>query len=295
MRTGVAHLRSYPEARLLELAFQQGTPEVLSTPIMHEIIHHACANSAVNIAMQYRWLELMRQIMSTSALGVAVHQDHMEMAASLAAVEAIFQPLAEGIAHFAEFDCTVPESRIVSEGCIIGPSDALLWRLLGMKENIGSHIDELFGQLKSEQLDSRIIKRKADVLCNQIQPQTGNDTYLIGYLTIKSLWNQYLERAGDTPLRAASFLHFILYYIYEDWFLAGTITMPGSIHLGAIIDRISNRIKQLFTADLSNEVKVFTDDVLSREKERKLRMRGEEELKYGAFAGLRIYLLGCSL
>jgi hypothetical protein len=285
MRTGVAHLRSLPAPILLDLALKRAGPSVLITPILHEIIHHACANSAVNVALQHRWLELLRLMLSTPALGCAVHEDHLEMAADLAAAEAIFQPLAEGIAHFSEFDCAVPESRM-GRDYMLGPTDALLWRLLSLKEGVGSHVDQLFGQLQSEQLDPRTVKRKTDVLCNRINPLTGNDTYLVGYLTIKSLWNKFVSEVRDTRLRAPSFLNFVMYYIYEDWELARIILTPGPVGLGATVSRLSTRLKSLFDSDIATKVAAFTADMAARSRERQTLIRGPEERAHGAFHGL---------
>ena len=284
MRTGVAHLRALDHSTLLDLAFQKGGDEVLASPLAHEIIHHACANTSVNVALQYRWLELLRRMISSPVLGAFIYDDELELAAKLAAAEAVFQPLAEGIAHFAEFDCVVPESRM-RRGYMLGPADALMWRLISMK-GPGDHMDELFGQLKSEQLDERTIKRKADVLCNPVRPRTGNDTYLLGYLVIKSLWNKFLADVKDTRLRAPSFLNFVMYYIYEDWELARIILTSGRESTEPIVARIAARLKKLFNSDLVSQVSAFTDDMNNRSNQRGTLIRGPEEREHGGFQGL---------
>ena len=284
MRTGVAHLRALPPPLLLDLAFQKGSSEVLVTPLAHEIIHHACANTSVNVALQYRWLELLRLMISSPTLGVAIYDDEIELAAQLAAAEAVLQPLAEGIAHFSEFDCVVPESRM-GRGYMLGPTDALTWRLIAMK-GTGNHLDELFGQLKSEQLDARTIKRKTDVLCNPVHPRTGNDTYLLGYLLIKSLWNKFIAGVKDSRLRAPSFLNFVMYYIYEDWELARIILTSGRASHEPIVERVADRLKNLFKCDLVAQVAAFTDDMDERVRQRGTLKRGPEEREHGAFKGL---------
>jgi hypothetical protein len=286
MRTGVAHLRALPASSLLDLAFQKGGDDVFVTPLVHEIIHHACANTAVNVALQYRWLELLRLMISSPVLGVAIYDDEIEMAAKLAAAEAVFQPLAEGIAHFSEFDCVVPESRM-GRDYMLGPADALMWRLIALK-GTGGHMDQLFGQLKSEQLDARTIKRKTDVLCNPVRPRTGNDTYLLGYLIIKSLWNKFITSVKDARLRAPSFLNFVMYYIYEDWELARIIVTSGRESPEPIIERIVARLKKLFDSDLVSQVIAFTDDMANRSNQRGTLIRGPEERKHGGFQGLGI-------
>src|SRR5215213_4407301 len=111
MRTGVAQFRSLPPSVQLDLVVKQLSQDVLTAPLLHEIVHHACANTGVNIAMQYRWLELLRLSLSSPVFGYGMYEDHIDFEADLVATEAVLQPLAEGFAHFAEFDCAVPNSK----------------------------------------------------------------------------------------------------------------------------------------------------------------------------------------
>ena len=285
MRTGVARLRALPAPVLLDLTLQNAGAEVLISPILHEVIHHACANTAVNVAMQYRWLELLRLLLSSPSFGYGIDEEQVDLAEDLAATEAALQPIAEGIAHFAEFDCVVPESATL-RNTMLGPTDALLWRLLSLKAGIGSHVDELWGQLRSEQLGARTIARKTDVLCNPVRPSTGNDSYLLGYLTVKAPWNRFVASCPEARLRAPSFLHFVMYYVYEDWELARILLSPGRIPVDAVTRRIATRLTTLFAANLSAQVSAFTDDLASRGKQRGTLQRGPEEREHGVFQGL---------
>lgn len=285
MRTGVAHLRSLPSSQLLDLALQRADPEVLVTPILHEIIHHACANTAVNVAMQYRWLELLRLLLSSPAFGYGIHEEHVALAADLAAAEAVLQPIAEGLAHFAEFDCALPQSRM-QRPYMLGPSDALLWRLVSLKQGADAHIDSLCALQRAELLDARTIDRKTNVLCNPIRPATGNDSYLLGYLAVKSLWNRFVAAGPGGGLRAPSFLNFVSYYVYEDWSLATILMSPGPIPLAAMTDRIDSRLRSLFAGDIAARVAAFTADMAARGEQRGTLTRGPEEREHGAFEGL---------
>jgi hypothetical protein len=285
MRTGVAHLRTLAPVVLLDLALQNAGPDVLVSPILHEVIHHACANTAVNVALQYRWLELLRGLLSSPSFGYGLDEELVALAADLAATEAILQPVAEGLAHFAEFDCVVPESAIL-RSTMLGPADALTWRLLSFKAGVGSHVDELWGQLRTEQLSQRTVSRKTDLLCTPVRPATGNDSYLLGYLAVKTLWNRFLAGRPEARLRAPSFLNFAMYYLYEDWALARLLLAPGPIAVNAVAERVTARLTALFRADLPALVAAFTDDMASRSQDRGTLQRGPEERQHGGFRGL---------
>ncbi len=285
MRTGVAHLRSLPADTLLDLALQRAERDVFVSPILHEVIHHACANTAVNVALQYRWLELLRLLLSSPGFGYGIDEELVSMAADLAAGEAALQPIAEGLALFAEFDCAVPGSPTV-QSVMLGPADALLWRLLALKGGVGSHVDALRGALLDERLDARTVVRKADLLCNPVRPGTGNDTYLIGYLVVKALWTRFLAGGPDPRLRAPSFLHFVMYYLYEDWTLAGLVLSADRLSGAAVARRVADRLASLFSMDLARQVAAFTDDLAGRHRERGTLIRGPEEREHGGFSGL---------
>lgn len=64
MRTGVATLGSTPPETQLAMAVGALQPKTLTDPLVHELMHHVGANSAVNVALQYRWLALLRAALS---------------------------------------------------------------------------------------------------------------------------------------------------------------------------------------------------------------------------------------
>src|SRR5271169_6124943 len=111
MRTGVTHLRSFPTATLLDLAVGQLDDSVPTATLLHEVIHYTCANSAVNVAMQYRWLEVLRLSLSSPNFPIFLLEEQCELTARVAAMEAVLQPLAEGLALFAEFDSVIPSEQ----------------------------------------------------------------------------------------------------------------------------------------------------------------------------------------
>jgi hypothetical protein len=62
---------------------------------VHELLHHAAANSAVKVIMQWRWLRSLGLLLSSRRYSVAGDDRFVGLVANLAAVEAVLQPLAE--------------------------------------------------------------------------------------------------------------------------------------------------------------------------------------------------------
>jgi len=290
MRTGVARLRSVAPEAQLGMALRRLDPGVVTEPMLHELLHHACANSAVNVAMQYRWLALMRASLSSPAFGWGIDALHVELAADLAATEALLQPLAQGLAHFAEFDCAapaVPDDRDAATGTRFGLTDAISFRLLTLKDGASSDVRDVREAQRAEKLSAIEIGRRADVLSHPLFPGTANDAYLIGYLTVKAAWDHYLAVAGDEVLAASSYIEFLLYWFYEDWTLAALVLRPGTEGAGAVAGRLAARVQALFDPEVGGRVRAFVEDKMARQ-ERGLLLRGPEERRHGAFAGLDI-------
>jgi hypothetical protein len=271
MRIGVASLGKLPEAAQLDLALGRLDDSVLTTPLLHEIMHHNCANSAVNLAMQHRWLALLRLILSSPNFPTFILEEYCELAAGIAAIEAVLQPIAEGLAVFAEFDCAIPAATDRSPS--YGFSDRILLRLLRLKRTKAS-AGGLVDRFQAEQLDAKTIKRKADILCFPANPATGNEIYFIAYLLIRSFWN----RCANSGLRPAHLLDFLYYYFYGDWVLARILLLDmGSVELA--VERIQKRCANLLAADIPSMVRAFLDDKSRRENGPGLARLGEEEAK----------------
>jgi hypothetical protein len=290
MRTGVALLRSVPPSSQLAMALGKLDPDAVTEPMLHELLHHACANSAVNIAMQYRWLALMRATLSSPLVGMGADSLHVELAADLAATESLLQPLAEGLAHFAEFDCAAPAirgDREVAAGTLFGLTDAISFRLLTLKDGASNDVRDLREAQRAEKLSPTEVGRRADVLSHPLFPATANDAYLIGYLIARAAWEHYRDVTDDHRIGASNFVEFLLYYFYEDWTLGVRLLRPGRAGTEAVVDRLATRVRALFAADVGARVRAFVEDKMARQ-ERGLLMRGPEERTYGAFAGLEI-------
>jgi hypothetical protein len=289
MRMGVARLRVLPPAMQLAFVMQRLPRDTALSPLMHEIVHHASANTAVNVAMQCRWLQLMRRTLSSPGFGVLRTAQDEELAIGIARAEAVLQPFAEGLAVFAESDCAVPSSDDYASvrDLRLGITDCIELRLLACTSDVDDRLDTMARAERAERLAAGTIDRKTTILSNPFWPESGNDCYLVGYLAVKALWNRFVVQSGPRHrrLRASSFLHFLLYYFYEDWVLARLI-VDGAAPSGAqMVQRLIARYTALLDSDVPDRVLSFIDDVDGRAR-RGLLQRGPEELAHGGFKGL---------
>lgn len=283
MRVGLARLAALPSATQLELATGTVAPGTPVDPIVHELLHHAAANSTVNIIMQYRWLRLLRALLSSPYFSVAGDDQLMAIATNMAAIEAVLQPLAEGIALYGEHDCAMPDvEQFKRTG--YGITDGIAVRLLALQHGMGTHVADFAAASRREKLSPAAVARRADVLCHPLFPRTGNDAYLLGYLMVKAIADRAVRAGGVTP---AMLVEFLLYYVYEDWTLAHLLAAPGPVDIDAIVGRLRSRLRALVEGDPAARVAAFIADKREREA-RGMLPRGAEELEHGPFAGIGV-------
>ena len=272
-----------PVETQLDLALGTLADEEPVDPIVHELIHHDAANSAVNVALRYRWLEVLRVVLSTP--GHRLDSRTSATATQLAATEALLQPLAEGIALFAEFDCCVPDLSLDPSQRVLTATDQISLRLLSLKSAPG----DLHQAAIAEKVSADGTRRRADVLVNPLYPRKANDAYLLGYLVIKAAWTSYLESAPTPAWPAGAFAEFVHYWFYEDWRLAELLLHASLTGGYAVVQHIGRRIRRLLDSDLPARVDAFLRDKTEREK-RGMLLRGPEEREHGPLAGLDMSL-----
>jgi len=279
-RIGVARLRSMPPLTQLETALGRLPPGFAVAPILHDVADHICANSAVGISMQYRWLQLIRRAI-TFADGTQSGELQTRWTAERnVAAEALLNTIAQGLAHFAEFDCCLPRPDS-HDGLTV--TDCVTIRLLGLVE-WGAGDRSAFERARSEQLGPEAVRRKVDVLSHPWLPADPGDTHLVGYALVKTLWDRYVG-SPDGDMRAADFFEFLFYYFFEDWTLAAILVSPGPVDLQRVADRITARIATLFSVDLPERVSRYARDRRQR-LDRGMLARGPEESQHGPLAGL---------
>jgi hypothetical protein len=278
LRTGEAHLRAVPAAHQLRMALGRLDDDVPIDPIVHELVHHVSANSIVNVALQYRWLALLRFTLSTPSFGL--DRTSKDLAADVVAAEALLQPFAEGLAHFAEHDCAVADVARP----VLTAYDALAIRLLSLRTDMTDRLADFRRASVAGKRTAAHVARRADVLSHPVRPRTTNEAYLLGYLVVKTAWNRYVDEGGDQA--AGGFLEFVDYWFYEDWRLAALLAAPGAAGtVDAVASHLRVRTALLLGPGLADRVATYMADKHARQQ-RGLLPRGPEERTHGPFAGL---------
>jgi len=208
---------------------------------LHEFTHHWCFDSLVGSATAMTRMRAQRYALlsprshSSQILGDLVRAE---------TAERILQPLAEGLALFAEFDIKPASGGVYSEttvasivcfGIPIGPVRA---------STIQNFDIALGALLQSTRRRRDFLERKAGVLA---MPYEYDHGYLSGYLSVKALWATLAPRAKSLQDKD-TFLAFLRAWIYEDAGLALAITTEHTNELRSaegIVQRLYDRFSRL--------------------------------------------------
>jgi hypothetical protein len=155
----------------------------------------------------------------------------------------ILEPLAEGLALFAEFDSYPGKSDWLSQTL----SAAYMYFSPAVLSD-DRPLVSLEGLLQTLRRDPLLLERKAGIYCHQAVP---TDPYLLGYLSVKSLWCQMASACtalNDSDL----FLSYLRSYVYDDPGLAAEILAPApsEIHVAEqIANHVHSRFRELVGLD----------------------------------------------
>ena len=201
---------------------------------LHEWTHRWCFHSPVGSALA---LLRMRAACRTYR-GRSAFDDYVRcMTAST-----ILEPFAEGLALFAEFDAYPGKSRWMSQ-TLTASSILFAPAVQTDKPEI-----LLMGLLQSLRRDPLLLERKAGVYAG---PFNVFDPYLIGYLSVRSLWVQMAAACSDLNDRDL-FLSYLRSYLYDDpgMVLRMLDSYPSELHASnAIANHLLSRVRGLVTFD----------------------------------------------
>src|SRR5260370_1456016 len=119
----------------------------------------------------------------------------------------ILEPLAEGLALFAEFDTYPGKSRWMSQTLATS-----LILFAPAVETDGKPLLLLEALLQTLRKDPLLLERKAGIYA---QPANVFDPYLIVYLSVRSLWCQMAAACSELDDRDL-FLSYLRSYLYDD-------------------------------------------------------------------------------
>ena len=236
--------------QLMELDFPLG----LLPSFLHEITHHWCFMSPVGTTLA---LLRMRAYRIATFLRTNVHENHWNMLENILRQEStqeLLRPLSESLSCFSEFDSIPGNSKIISL-----PMKLSFFYFGGIdnsyrQKGVEPFIYSLLYPVRTSNVAST---RKENILASEFSLSSGG--YLPGYLMIKGIWKNFIERyelARDSEF----FLHYLKSYIFDDYGFVATILDPSLSSHNAVNNIASyfiSRIKQLLVSDLDTDLKKF--------------------------------------
>ncbi len=198
---------------------------------LHEWTHRWCFHSPVGAA-----LALLRMRAACRAYqGRSAFDDYVRcMTAST-----ILEPIAEGLALFAEFDTYPGNSAWMSQTL----TTSLIFFAPAV-ETGGRPLLLLEGLLQTLRRDPMLLERKAGIYA---APVNVFDPYLVGYLSVRSLWCQMAAACSELNDRDL-FLSYLRSYVYDDPGMVLRIldSYPSELHASkAIINHLLSRMSEL--------------------------------------------------
>src|SRR5262245_24230591 len=207
------------------LAWLKGRPVAgskLLANFLHEWTHRWCFDSRLGAA-----LALLRLRAGCRTLqGKSAFDDYVRCMTGTVMLE----PLAEGLALFAEFDAYPGESSWMSQ--TLCAASIFFSPALDMEGRVMLLLEGLLQRLRR---DPELLERKAGIYC-----LAASNPYSLGYLSVKGLWYQMRARCA-TLSDLDLFLSYLRSYIYDDPGLAIAILEPARDELRAA-EKIANRV-----------------------------------------------------
>lgn len=232
------------------LAGRRARIEAALPQFLHEFTHHWCFDSVVGNAIAQLVLRARR---NAHVFGLAERFDAIESDILRAqAAELMLQPLAEGLALFAEFDITPGESRVESRtttACL----SCFGFPIKSDRDPVGNATMVLRALLQTTRRQPAMLERKAGVYAQRFECEAG---YLAGYLSVKALWAQLASKAPLLHDRDL-YLAFLRSYIYDDARLA-LLMLDHALSDFAACEAIANHIYRRLGA------LVESDDLVER-------------------------------
>jgi hypothetical protein len=181
--------------------------DILPT-FLHEVTHHWCFDSIVGATIA---LLHMRARQTAFLTGCKSSNNWLKVLEDLIRVDAaveLLQPLAEGLAQFAEYDAQPGKSNYISTPLLsalfcFGPP------ILPTEKQRTLPLEVL---LQLVRRSTTFCERKAGALA---RPLSGSDGYLAGYLAVKALWAHAYKQCPLFEDRDL-FLGYLRSWIYDD-------------------------------------------------------------------------------
>lgn len=262
--TNISHLPGFTFSRHLAPFLQNEIPPELVSPLLHEMTHHWCFDSPVGSTLalvRFRLLGGAMQEIEGTLPPAQGDQLWMDFARYHVTIEAL-RPVIEGLALFMEYDAS-NEGRYSYSAPLLAAQLLCAGHVKGMAAQGSNGSPEVaaarIGPLMRAYLQScRIqfgVERKADLLASPADPRDPHGHYLIGYLTMKSLWARMRVRA-DLMNNSDAVANYLRCYFFHDWGLVSAILedAPGEIALATRVGQhVQRRLYELANGDFDLE------------------------------------------
>lgn len=213
---------------------------------LHELTHHWTFLTPVNFAIAA--LTARARISAVRYMfGDEVTSDPLVDIAAARSAMHLLRPINEGLALFAEFDATTRRrSRVQSlvlDGmlaCFSPPSD---WDFPdSFPEGLRSTYVAA-GSTRRLRLSSAALEKKASLLLRPLDPSL--DPYLLGYLSVKSLWRTGCRSVPVFASETDLFLMYLRSFLFEDASLVGALLEPAdtpAVAADRVVRALSRRV-----------------------------------------------------
>jgi hypothetical protein len=236
-----------------------GLPLAALPGFLHEATHHWCFNFTAGTSAALLYRRALRDAVPPEGSGGVSGAVAQRLTYSMMRVEAFLavqQPLAEGLALFAEFDlfatedpkarCLPVERAMDLFSQSIVPDDEL-----GSPPGKGTPA-RLNAMLNTMHLEPVALRRKTDVL---LLPIDAPDGYLAGYLLVKQLW--FLAMTADSRLEDPQlFMTYLTWFVYADLGLVARLLddTPDVPTVLSVIEYFTSRLKAFLTTEHARHV-----------------------------------------
>jgi hypothetical protein len=198
---------------------------------LHEWTHRWCFNSVVGSALAI----LRMRAASRDYSGKSALDDYVRCMT----LSAILEPVAEGLALFAEFDTYPGKSRWMSQTLTV----SMLFFTPAVDTG-GKPIRLLEALLQALRRNPLLLERKSGIYT---LPLDMENPYLLGYLSVRSLWCQMAAACSELNDRDL-FLSYLRSYFYDDpgMVICALSSYPSEVHAAeAIVNHLLSRISKL--------------------------------------------------
>lgn len=223
-------------------------PPRLLPSFLHEATHHWCFDSPLGYLVAGFFLR-SRQHALTFGTSTENAWDLLDDYLRYWTTVRLLRPLAEGMALFAEHDLnSSPDEELFP--AYFNFALTKVGRTRDLNASLSEAEQTFNAELFALRTGGESLARKMDLY---VRPLTGEDGYLVGYLTVKFLWKLLIQKSSRF-LQPGLYLCFLRARIYESEAIQLAVADPGS-HDQQIPSTISTAIqKQLYSlVDVTDE------------------------------------------